>query len=126
MQALHLNEDLELAIRIAQHLTTEHPADVSNLKSETIQERALRGIAIAREHGQTWQSSLQGFVVLMFLASPVFYRDPAVRAVFSDPSLPPDSHLDVLMSRTSVADWARIRSSFQESDWNFSQMAASA
>lgn len=109
MQVLQLEEDRKFARVVAAYLRTEHSDAVAVLDSANLEARILMGFTAARRHRLTWRSSLQAFVVLMFLTSPRFDEHPAVQRVLDDPALAANSQLDVLMERTSAADWAAIR-----------------
>lgn len=69
-------------------------------------EMIRHGIARARSHGLTWESSIGKFVGLMFAVAPNFDEYPPIRAILSNPRVPPNERVALLMDRVTPEQWS--------------------
>lgn len=72
MKAFQGLADDAFVVRLVGHLKSNYSILVSGLSVETLTERVRHGIHQGRGHGLTWESSLAGFVILMFQLGPDF------------------------------------------------------
>lgn len=102
-----LDDALESAYarELARYMRAEHEAAVAGLSDEELLRRVTIGIAKARGYGITWDSSITGFVAIMFEVAPTFDEQPAIQKVLTDRSVPPDVRVDALWKRTTEEDW---------------------
>jgi hypothetical protein len=113
--------------RIVDHLTAKHAAvvvrlgqqstTVKQLPTEVLQGLVRQGIARARAYGLTWESSVGGFVVILFVAAPNFDAHPLVRRVLKDERVPADLRVKHLWHRTTAKTWAKVRERYDPAAW---------
>jgi hypothetical protein len=125
--------ETDFASRIAEHLRTEHartvvrrtagPTLISRFGDEELLTLIRSGIARARSHGLTWESSITAFVVLMFKAAPNFDQHPEIRALLTKDERPEDERLRALLQKTTSAAWTKIREQYDVAAWNGSERA---
>ena len=84
---------------------------------EIVRERIKSGIARARSHGFTWQSSLAKFVTLMLRFCPNFDQDAAVAALLARKDVEPETRADLLFSDITAEQWAAIEETFEPTAW---------
>jgi hypothetical protein len=76
------------------------------------------GIARARSHGLTWQSSIGKFVGLMFAVAPNFDEYPPIRAILANSSVLPDERVPRMMERITGEQWAGASRRYDLSAWD--------
>lgn len=113
--------------RIADYLRQRHSesviqfdgrhASVWELDEKTLIDLVGVGLARARAHGLTWQSSLNAFVTLMVTVSPNFDQHPEVRAVLATALCPPDFRMQELGERVSQQDWEAAAAAYDANAW---------
>ncbi|MBI1898150.1 MAG: DUF4123 domain-containing protein [Acidobacteria bacterium] len=91
--------------KLAAHLRKNNPEPVEGLPDEVLLKRIRAGIARARAWGFTYESTIAGFVALMFDFGPGFDTQARIREALLDRAIPPESRLDHLDERTSEDDW---------------------
>lgn len=109
--------DKLLVGRIVLHLHEHHSEVIGRLPDDLLREMVAGGIARARRHGLTWESSLTLFVALMFEIAPNFDEHPVIRSILEEPTLPPDERLDLLPDRISDEEWEEARQSYDRNAW---------
>jgi hypothetical protein len=90
---------------------------VKQLPEERLTEMVRRGLARARRYGLTLETTLTGFVAIMFAVAPNFDAHPLLRRVLTDETVPPDSRLDEMMSKTSAENWVQVERSYDPDAW---------
>jgi len=75
------------------------------------------GVAKAKKYGLTWQSSLAGFTVLMFLYGPDFDRNPLVQRELTDATVPDEIRVDHLCAVIPDKVWDDIRRTQEPDGW---------
>ena len=90
---------------------------VKRLPEEQLTEMVRRGLARARRYDLTLETTLTGFVAIMFAVAPNFDEHPLLRRVLTDESLPPDSRLDEMMNKTSAENWIQVERSYDAAAW---------
>lgn len=91
---------------------------VKEIPQEDLRGMVRGGLERARGYGITWQSTLIGFVVLMFMTAPNFDRHPLVRFILKDESVPADLRVAEFWERTTEQNWAAVRQSYDADSWN--------
>jgi hypothetical protein len=105
---------------VARHLRAEHAEVVRALSDAELLRRVGIAVARARAYGMTWDSTITGFVAIMFVIAPTFDEQRGIRRVLHDPRIPPDTRVDALWTRTTAEDWteAERRAVDAEDFWN--------
>lgn len=83
----------------------------------TLRRMVENGVARARAHGLTWESSIGKFVGLMFGVAPNFDEYPTVRAVLADPRLSPNERVAELFKRVSSDEWTGASRRYDMRAW---------
>ncbi|MEO6049346.1 MAG: hypothetical protein ABIQ57_17805 [Candidatus Kapaibacterium sp.] len=82
-----------------------------------LRELIATGIARARRHGMTWESSLGQFIFLMFIISPNFDSDPDVLPVLGDERIPSDERINALWNYVDDELFSAIRLDYDPAAW---------
>ena len=109
--------DAALVARIVEHLHEEHADVTDTLPDDVLREMVEAGMARARGHGLTWESSLAAFVALMFEIAPNFDEHPRVRHYLDSSTVPPDERLNRLAASLSDEDWEAIERDYDAAAW---------
>jgi hypothetical protein len=117
LEALELQGDLAFAEEVIEFLQKMHAEFVQDLPPAELSSRVLFGLTKAKRYGFRRQSSLAGFVAIMFRIGPNFDEHPAIREVLTDQAVPPDLRISDLWSRTSESDWDEAVASSQKGTW---------
>jgi len=117
VEALDTQAELAFAEEVAEFLQTMHSEFVRDLSPEELKRRILFGLAKAKRYGFKRQSSLAGFVAIMFRISPRFDEHPSIQKVLIDSTVPPDLRISELWSRTTDSDWDEAVASSQKGAW---------
>jgi len=75
------------------------------------------GIARARSHGLTWESSLNAFVTMMVTVAPNFDDQPTIREALTDKYRPPDNRMQELGDRVNQQDWDEAAAAYDPRCW---------
>jgi hypothetical protein len=98
-------------------LTAKGPVPLIELADAALETMVRSGVARAKTYGLTWQSSLAGFTVLMFLYGPEFDRNPLVQRELTDPTVPDEARVDHLCKVIPDTAWDDIRGARQPDGW---------
>lgn len=90
---------------------------VAELPEELLQEIVRSGIARARTHDLTWESTVTAFVVIMFTVAPNFDEHPLIRRALNDARFEPNARLDEMWDSTSNENWETARASYDPAAW---------
>lgn len=101
-------------------------ARVEALREETLAEMVRGGIARARRYGIRWESNLNAFVVLMFVAAPNFDRHPLIRRVLTDKEVAAEERLDRLWEATTEENWLAVDGAYDADAWGLSPVEPEA
>jgi hypothetical protein len=91
--------------RVVAHLKRHQPLSVSSMADVELRDRVACGIACARRHGFTWESTLTAFVALQFVVSPRFFKQPHIEEGLMVEGIAEGDRFRHLFSRTSEKDW---------------------
>lgn len=116
LAAFQARYDIGLLDRIVQHVTTEHAEVVDGFPEPLVREMVGNGLARARRYGLTWESSLTGFVALMFTVAPNFDEQPAIHRVLMNARLRPDERFE-LLQRIRDRHWRDAQHLYDERAW---------
>lgn len=114
--------------RLVEHLRKEH-ADVpvrlstarrttlGQLPEDILRELVRLGVAKARSYGMTWESTITGFVALMFVAAPNFDDLPQVAEMLREPRVHPERRLDYFVQNADFETWQMIQFCYDPAAW---------
>lgn len=108
--------EVEYVGDLARHLRAEHGEAVAGLDDAELERRIRIGVARAEYYGMDADAAIFGFVAMMFEVAPTFDRQPAIRRVLRDDSIPPDLRIDALWDRTTDEDWDEAERLGQEAE----------
>ena len=127
MEAFRSVADELLARRIVDHLRKEYsnttvqlssgPQLVSEIAEDELIAMVLFGLSRARGYGISHESSLAGFVAIMFETAPNFDAYPLVQQILQDETIPPDSRIDLLLERVTEPDWEALKARYDTATW---------
>ncbi len=117
MQALGANAEQDFERRIAQHLRDRHPGAIAPLTDIALRERITASLARGRARGLTWQSSLVGFVVLMFEIGPEFDEQPAFARALAMRMPDENARIRAIYGGTNDEDWEAARAAVDSRAW---------
>lgn len=114
--------------RLAEHLRTKYATvgvllptgvvTVGQIPDEMLRAMVRGGVARARGHGLSYESTLAAFLAIMIEAAPNFDEHPRVRQVLADESVPPNSRLDQLLDQAVLDEsWAEIKQNYNAAAW---------
>lgn len=107
--------------RLMQYLRTEQTVWVADCSDEQLRQRVRCGVARARSHGFTWESSIGKFTALMFRYAPNFDQHPSIAAVLNCHDVPSEERADLLFSRVSVSQWDEAMQDYDPTAWKFEE-----
>ena len=117
LAAFQAQSEAALLDRVAEHVRAEHAHIVEGLPEPLVREMVANGLARARRHGLSAESSLTAFVALMFEIAPNFDEHPAARSVLTDARLLPDDRVEALIPRLKERHWREARHRYDERAW---------
>ncbi|MDI3284688.1 hypothetical protein [Polyangium sp. 15x6] len=94
-----------LVERIFVFLRQRPEPEIHRLDDAHLRAAIRAGVAQGRAFGLTWQSSLGAFVGLSIVVGPRFHEHPAVRAILTDETIPPDERIAALRDRLTEEEW---------------------
>lgn len=103
--------------RSIKFLQEKLPDQVGPLPPEVLRPRVEAGIARARKHQMTWQSSLLTFLTLMFEVGPNFDEHPMVRQALARNRMNPNDKMRGVLTSLSRREWTEIREFAKTSSW---------
>ncbi|WAK04306.1 hypothetical protein [Methylobacter sp. YRD-M1] len=75
------------------------------------------GIDVARKFGLGSPVDIAGFVYIMFEVGPEFYRQPQIRMILENPSIPPSNKLQKLFTDVSPESWQQVVAVLPKLTW---------
>jgi hypothetical protein len=126
--------DAQFVRRIVDHLRKRQssavvrlpqgPTLIFRLPDALIHRMVQAGVARARSYGLTWESSITGFVVLMFRVAPNFDQYPAINRALTDEHVAPDARIQKLLEVTTSSDWWEAKERYDPTVWPAKSMGA--
>lgn len=118
--------------RIAEHLRADYPQarvrlpdednyTVEGLPEEKLHELVRSGIRRARSYGLTLESSIAGFVAVMFEVAPNFDTHRLCQVLLNDEEVEPDRRLDEMLDVLTEKNWESIRVDYDPTAWEFAE-----
>ena len=105
--------------RTAQHIREADPLDAEGIDDVSLKAMVKNGIARARAHQLSWESSITGFVYLMFTVAPDFGERPAFRQILDNVSIEDENRrMDVLFERIGEEEWEEARLRGDRAAWS--------
>lgn len=92
--------------RVIEILQARYAETVAGLPPDLLHERVRLAIARARAHGFTWQSSIMGFVVMMFELGPRFDSHPAFARALAIQVGDENRRIATVYANVTEEDWA--------------------
>jgi len=127
MRAFERAAEERFVDRLVQHLREHHgqatvklPGEIQqleNLSELTLKDLVRRGVARARAFGLTWESTITGFVAIMFEVAPNFDRTPVAQAVRQASLDISDARLNLLLAAATSDDWERAELGYDPAGW---------
>lgn len=117
MNALQSAADEDFLRRCAEQLRERYPALTNELTNELLGKMVKQGIARARGHGLTWESSLFQFLELMLAIAPGFDDVPAIHARLQDVSGTDLDRMARLMNNTTFSEWQQAAQEYYPGAW---------
>ncbi len=111
LEAFQAVEDRKFAQRLLKLLSDRLPESLQQAAGDEGLEFVRRGIARARGHGFTWQSTIADFVGIMVQTGSDFDRHPAVAAILERTDLSEGQRMPALLREITQATWTEIRMS---------------
>jgi len=119
--------------RIAEHLLANYPQalvrlpgedvfTVDALPEETLYDLIRSGIRRARSYGFTFESSIAGFVAVMFEIAPNFDTHRLSQVLLNDEEVEPNARLDELLNVLTEKNWEAIRTDYDPQAWEFAEV----
>jgi hypothetical protein len=102
---------------ISVRLPDENPT-VGEISGDTLRRMILTGIERASAYKMDWESTLTGFVTLMFVFAPNFDDHPQFKSILEDSAVEPNLRLDELIMQSSEDDWENVEQKYDVSSWN--------
>lgn len=92
--------------RLLGDYVVEHHADaIADLSDTAVAATIRRGVQRAYTYGFVSSETMTTFVTLLFEIGPAFDRQPFIRAILEDATIPPDLRFEVLEECTTEAHW---------------------
>lgn len=104
--------------RVMQFLKERHTAVVEDLSDDVLRQRVQVALERGRNHGLTWESSLVGFVALMFEVAPNFDQHPAFKRALSMPIEDENERIRAIYKSVSDAQWHEAQEYYDPSAWS--------
>lgn len=120
MAAFQIEADRAFEDNVIAHLRKEHASAVETLTEQELRKRVHAAISRGRQYGLRSESSLTAFVALACEIAPDFDEHPAIKAVLTDGSVPPDDRIDELLARVSNKEWDEA-TRLHAATWGFSR-----
>lgn len=92
-------------VRVAEVLQARYAETVAELPPVLLRERVRLAIARARAHGFTWQSSIMGFVVMMFELGPCFDTHPSFARALAIRLRDENARIEAIYANVTDEDW---------------------
>jgi hypothetical protein len=92
---------------------------VEELPDETLQDMVRSGIARARSHGISYESSIAAFTAVMFEIAPNFDRHRLSQVLLNDEEIDPNSRLEELFKVLTEKNWESIKEDYDAEAWRF-------
>jgi hypothetical protein len=94
VDALQVDLERNFVHKMAGMLGDEFPRFVEGLAAQVLDERIWLGLARARSHGLSRESSLASFIMMMFVVGPDFDLTPGMKELFDDETEDPDWRME--------------------------------
>jgi hypothetical protein len=105
--------------RTAQRIRETDPLDAKGIDAVLLKGMVKNGIARARSHQLSWESSITGFVYLMFSVAPDFDERPAFREILDNVSIEDENRrMGVLFERIPEEEWEEARLRGDRAAWS--------
>ena len=103
--------------RVASHLRGQYPDLTTPLTDELLALLVARGVARARGHALTWESSLVRFIELMLTVAPNFDEQQAIRARLCREDVSELARMNGLFEATTLAQWRQASRAYDPWAW---------
>ena len=119
-QMNHKAED-QFIQRMMTYLREKQSVWVEDCSDEKLRQRIVWGIARARSHGFTWESSLAKYVGLMFRFAPNFDEYPPIEEILNRKDVPGEERIDLVYSEISTEQWRSVTDRYDPAAWEFDE-----
>lgn len=100
--------------------TVHGKSRVGELPDKLLRQMVEDGIRRGRRYRIEWQSTLQTFVVLLFMTAPNFDEHPKVSGFFVGAATVDDAALESLLEEMTDEDWDEVEKNYDPQAWNLS------
>jgi hypothetical protein len=98
--------------------TVHGKSRVGELPDKWLRQMVEDGIRRGRQYRIEWQSTLQTFVVLLFMTAPNFDEHPKVSSFFVGAGTVDDAALESLLEEMTDEDWDEVEKNYDPKAWN--------
>lgn len=99
---------------------------VGDLKDEKLADLVHSGVIKAKNYQLSYESSIAGFVALMFEVAPSFDRHRLCEVLLGDEEKTPDARIEELLHVLTEKNWEAIRRDYDPQAWIVEEAAAPA
>lgn len=99
---------------------------VGELKDEKLADLVHSGVIKAKNYQLSFESSIAGFVALMFEVAPSFDRHRLCEVLLADEEKTPDARIEELLNVLTEKNWEAIRRDYDPQAWIVEEAAAPA
>jgi hypothetical protein len=122
--ALQALPDRDFHRRALRYIQLRYPQFTEALDEKAIEQMVNNGIARARGHGLSWESTLVRYVELMFSIAPNFDQLPQIRSKLRDEFVPPEERLNLVVEQTSYDEWREVTRAYDPMAWGVDPVVA--
>jgi hypothetical protein len=116
MEALGMVPEMAFRNSLCEFARENLGISVASLSDQELLWRVRSGIARARSHGFTWQSSMATFVMLMLRFAPNFDEYPPIRAILESPGRE-EERADRLLTEVPGEAWSEVEERYDPQAW---------
>ena len=91
---------------------------VSEIADDDLKRMVRTALARAASYGLSHESSLAGFVAIMFDAAPNFDQHPDLRPTLIDEAIPADDRVRRVLEQFTEAVWHDVKTNYDIAVWN--------
>jgi hypothetical protein len=106
-----------LVYEIVEHLREHHPDSVEDIPEDVLNEMVWNGVTRGQQYGFASEASLTAFVATMFEFAPNFDMQRSIYLILTDPRVPVEDRMEVVLTRTTETVWRRVRQQYDGNAW---------
>ncbi len=118
LDALQKGADQAFVERLIAHFREQFGEKLADIDDPEFKRMVSNGVVRARSHGLTFESSIVGFVQLMFQVAPNFDEHPAFLRVLDDRTLEENDRIQAIFKRVSREEWKQAQEQYDDDAWD--------